>query len=898
MDSEQPEGDPQASPQSLRAEELFRDWLVDEAQGRAPGRGDESFDELCRANSEVELELRELHRDWLVLHRTRSRIAILDRVTTPSLRNWVERWMRAQDFRERYEVRNALGEGGQAQVKEAMDRTLGRSVAVKTLRTTGIEAASRALQESQLARFLAEAQITAQLDHPGVVAVHELSLDERGQPYFTMTHVRGEELREVIARCNARDPRWPQVRVLSILLRVCETVRFAHARGVVHRDLKPANIMVGAFGEVFVMDWGLAHVRAAPSTSTEPTNGESDTRATGSASERIQTLRRAGPEDDVLATAASENLGTVYYMAPEVAQHGAVDPSPTVDVYALGAILYELLTGAPPYRREETGRTRLQVLEDVRRGPPAPFSREVQQQAPELVSIAQRALARDPRERYESMEAFATDLRNFLEGRVVRAHEVGAWAELRKWLGRNRKLAAALGLAFVCVVAGLVAVAQVEKRAREELDLQADLYRLPYLEREATRLWPEHPSRIPALEAWLASAERLAQRLALHERALEELRTRASEQLQHETLRETVAGLRVFSDAEHGLLAEVRRRLEWARNVERLTLLEPASAWARAEAAVARVDGPYRSARLVRTLGLVPLGADPQSRLEEFAFARSGAVPARDSATGELKLDEASAIVFVLLPGGEFRMGAQASDADAPGFDPLARPEEGPVHEVRLASFWIAKHELTRGQWARLGGGRSAAATESEGGAPDRHPVEGVSWNGCVELLAHFGLALPTEAQWEYAARGATEGGYLGHDSARGLAGYVNLADSTVVAARLGWPQAAGMEWLTDGFVRHAPVGSFAANRFGLHDVLGNVWEWCVDEPGAYTAGVQPGNGLRIASDALTRVARGGGFLNNAAFARTTIRDTGRSRTFDSPYHGARPVFAAAPLAE
>ncbi len=298
-------------------------------------------------------------------------------------------------------------------------------------------------------------------------------------------------------------------------------------------------------------------------------------------------------------------------------------------------------------------------------------------------------------------------------------------------------------------------------------------------------------------------------------------------------------------------------------------------------------------------LGLVPLGADPQSRLEEFAFARSGAVPARDPASGALKLDEASAIVFVLLPGGEFRMGAQASAADAPGYDPLARPEESPVHAVRLRSFWIAKHELTQGQWSRLGGGRpSAAPDEIEGGEPDRHPVVGVSWNACVELLARFGLALPTEAQWEYAARGGTEGGYLGHESARGLSGSVNLADATVVAARLGWPQAAGMEWLTDGFVRHAPVGSFAPNGFGLHDVLGNVWEWCVDEPGPYSAAVQPGSGLRIASDALTRVASGGGFINNAAFARTTIRDTGRSRSFDSPYHGARPVFAATPWDE
>jgi formylglycine-generating enzyme required for sulfatase activity len=267
-------------------------------------------------------------------------------------------------------------------------------------------------------------------------------------------------------------------------------------------------------------------------------------------------------------------------------------------------------------------------------------------------------------------------------------------------------------------------------------------------------------------------------------------------------------------------------------------------------------------------------------------------VPLR-GADGALAFADDSALVFVLVPGGEFLMGAQSTDPGAPGYDALARPPEAPPHRVSLAPFLVAKHELTQGQWRRLcGESPSFLAREVESGAPDRHPVEGVSWQECVDVLVRFDLALPTEAQWEYAARAGTLGPFLGGGDARSLEGQVNLADSTVLRAGLGWPQARGMDWLDDGFVRHAPVGRFEPNAFGLHDVLGNVWEWCLDEPGPYTAPCHPASGLRVAEDEHNRVARGGGFVNDAAFARTTIRDMDRSRNFDSSYHGLRPVAA------
>jgi formylglycine-generating enzyme required for sulfatase activity len=640
-------------------------------------------------------------------------------------------------------------------------------------------------------------------------------------------------------------------------------------------------------------------------------------------------------------------------------------------------MLYELLAGRPPYWPYWTGApdaTHAAVLERVRAGPPEPLARLAPWAPAELLSIAARAMAREPAARYAGMAALEADLRAFLEDRVVRAHATGPLAELEKWVARNRRFAGALFLALLTALGGLAAAAAVGARGRARLDVQADLFRLPYLEAEAERLWPEAPATIPAYEDWVATADALVARLGVHRAALAELRERAlvpdaaelaamrarsplagelaaaelvaadlaqrlaaaegterqaleaeraglearraelestladlrswrfalpADQLRHDALEQTVARLEAFADPERGLLADVRARLAFARAVEARTLVEPAAAWERARAAAAAAGpaAPYRGLALEPILGLVPLGPDPRSGLEEFALPRSGAVPVR-GADGGLALDGESALVLVLVPGGSFHLGAQASDPAAPGFDREARPEEGPVREVALGAFLIGKHELTQGQWARLGGGRPSAA-EVDGGRRDEHPVDGVSWNECRALLARFGLSLPTEAQWEYAARAGSVGPFLGLDDPpgdpRGLAGAVNLADATVLEASLGWPQARGMEWLDDGHARHAPVGTYAPNAFGLHDVLGNVWEWCLDEPGPYGAPLHSGTGLRVADPSGERVARGGGYVNNASFARVSIRDLGRSADFDSGYHGLRPARSLAP---
>jgi serine/threonine-protein kinase len=209
---------------------------------------------------------------------------------------------------ERYELGEVLGRGGMGEVTLAFDTEIGRGVAIKRMR--GKDPA-----EAAVARFLREAKVQARLDHPAIVPVHEIGRDEAGQPYFTMKRLVGKTLFDALA-----DPQMTRQQLLRVVIDVCLAIDLAHTRGVIHRDLKPANIMLGDFGEVYVLDWGVARVIGE---SRGPTKNE------------IATL------DD--GTQAGALLGTPGYMAPEQVKGDQVDPA--TDIYAIGAILFEVLAG-------------------------------------------------------------------------------------------------------------------------------------------------------------------------------------------------------------------------------------------------------------------------------------------------------------------------------------------------------------------------------------------------------------------------------------------------------------------------------------------------------------------------------------------------------------------------
>ena len=290
---------------------------------------------------------------------------------------------------------------------------------------------------------------------------------------------------------------------------------------------------------------------------------------------------------------------------------------------------------------------------------------------------------------------------------------------------------------------------------------------------------------------------------------------------------------------------------------------------------------------LLRRLGLIPIGMNPQSKLWEFYHLRSAWDPETQSDPAAIEIPvhgEGGAlpmtgrgVVFVLIPGGKFLMGAQGRDTSAPNYYPDAGLEEGPVRSVELAPYLLSKYELTQGQWARLSGGEHPSRFElgkryGESSAPigDAHPVETVDWTMCATMLTQHGWALPTEAQWENGYRAGTSTPWFAGDKPSSIEGFANI---TVEIGDTALPKSFGGKTIGDGFDNLAPVGSFKPNPFGLFDVQGNVWEWCRDWYGPYTLLIREGDGLNPApASSGTRILRGGSYEFLASDARAGIR--------------------------
>ncbi|HZJ69988.1 MAG TPA: serine/threonine-protein kinase, partial [Planctomycetota bacterium] len=422
----------------------------------------------------------------------------------------------------RYRPQGEVARGGMGAVLRVWDQELRRTVAKKVLIERDDDHLGGPAVERRIGRFLEEAQISAQLEHPGIIPIHELGLDSSGRLYFTMQLVHGRDLKAIwrVVREGAED--WNQTRALSVLLRVCEAMAFAHSKGVIHRDLKPANVMVGRFGEVYVMDWGLARVLGRPGAAGVEIDGPATTIAEVGG---VTTERR--PEGVPLPAAPmltmeGDVLGTPTYMAPEQARGALSEIGPAADVYSVGAMLYELLAGVAPYHEPGTPATPRDVWRRVVAGPPSALGPLARREPAELVAICERAMAREPARRYADMQALASDLRAFLENRVVRAHRTGAAVELAKWVRRNRGTATALAALFlVAVGAGFVVAA----KERSRLEAQSERVATALLA-EAEQGWPIDPASVPAMERWLASARAVGARREDTLAELDDLRRR------------------------------------------------------------------------------------------------------------------------------------------------------------------------------------------------------------------------------------------------------------------------------------------------------------------------------------------------------------------------------------
>jgi serine/threonine-protein kinase len=266
--------------------------------------------------------------------------------TSTSVEDFVKRLTPSLDVSSRYEIKQEVASGGRGTILRVWDGDLRRNLAMKVMhgRGTGSSAvgegsARTPVDPERLGRFLEEAQITGQLDHPGVVPVHDLGIDSKGRCYFTMRFVRGRELKEVLDLARESRDGWTRTKVLGVILKVCEAMAYSHSKGVVHRDLKPANVMVGRFGETYVMDWGLARVlgrRDSHDLRLKPRAEDA------SALSLVRTVRRDETElnpDSPLVTMDGDVIGTPSYMAPEQARGKLEEVGPRSDVYSLGAIL-------------------------------------------------------------------------------------------------------------------------------------------------------------------------------------------------------------------------------------------------------------------------------------------------------------------------------------------------------------------------------------------------------------------------------------------------------------------------------------------------------------------------------------------------------------------------------
>ena len=472
----------------------------------------------------------------------------------------------------RYVFEGKVAKGGMGVIYEVYDQDVRRHLAMKVILNRGDAGKSGhtpAVDSKSLGRFLEEAQVTGQLDHPGIVPVHELGVDDNDQVYFTMKLVDGEDLRAVFDRVHRpADSGWNLTRALSLMLRVCEAMAYAHSKGVIHRDLKPSNIMVGRYGEVYVMDWGLARVqgqRDQKDLRIQPMPVTSSTAVESHRKDASET-----PSDSPLITMDGDVVGTPAYMSPEQARGELNRIGPQTDVYAMGAMLYHLLTGYMPYVKPDIVSSQYAVWRWVQEGAPNPLERAAPEAPAELVAICEKAMRRSPADRYANMEELAIDLRAFLENRVVAAYESGAIAELKKWVKRNKGIAATAAAAIVVLAlvswwsyssirsernAALAsekfakrneAEALAERRRADEnaslADARAreaeterrrvfrlaDIKTLRDLKAEMDALWPALPNKKPAMRSWLARSEALAQNLPDHERTLSELRARGT----------------------------------------------------------------------------------------------------------------------------------------------------------------------------------------------------------------------------------------------------------------------------------------------------------------------------------------------------------------------------------
>ncbi len=789
----------------------------------------------------------------------------------------------------KYEIRLQVGRGAMGVVYEGFDPAIGRRVAIKTLRTEMFE--PHQLPEV-LARFKREAQSAGRLSHPHIVTIHEYG-EHDGAAYIVMEYISGKELGHELER----GVRYSLEDVVRLMTQLLGALAHAHENGVVHRDLKPANMFVLKDGSLKVVDFGIAHIEAS----------------------------------DLTGTGAM--LGTPAYMSPEQIMTLPVDHRS--DLFSAGVILYQLLTGDKPF----TGSIPTIMQKVLRQDPiePSALNPTISKAWDAVIS---RAMAKKPEARYQTALQFAEAIklahqseRTHEEDGRRRTAEVDEHArreaeERSKREARQREKLARL---------------EIERKKHEDWIEDVRRKAKEEAQRKADKTVAQAPSPPPASRKPLFMALSIAAALAvigavLYHRDDSAQRAATAEAARSAEERARLQAERVGKAAEERAAEALRKADEAKRETERMAqaqteerarleserMKKESEEKVKAEALRKEDDAKRKTELAAKLVADLQAKKDTAAKAKQEAEEKAKAEAARKAEKanrqarkpGEVFRDCPDCPQMVVIPAGEFTMGSPASEA---GRD----ADEGPQHAVKIAQpFAMGRSEVTVAEFRRFVidadykteaerdvGQRGCFGFETDlttkkpdwqsgktwrnpgFDQPGHHPVVCVSWNDAKEYLRWFShkagriYRLPTEAEWEYAARaGTTSARFWGEEPSQACR-FANVADQSKSPS--GWTFGQKHE-CNDGHYFTAPVASYSPNKFGLYDVLGNAWEWTEDCWNASYAGA-PGDGSAwLSGDCSRRVFRGGGWVD---FFPHYVRSANRGRfgpTFRSVNAGFR----------